>query len=80
MIVRYRADIFVQVFVQVAIAVVGHGVVYSRQIAIEATGRSIASGGQEIGAVPRMLISVAIGDAETASEYSFFVLRLVPFF
>ena len=44
MIVRYRAHIFVQVFVQVAIAVISHGVVYGREVAIEASGLGIASG------------------------------------
>jgi hypothetical protein len=38
MIVRYRADIFVQVFVQVAVSVVGYRVVYGREVAIEAPG------------------------------------------
>ena len=44
MIVRYRAYIFVQVFIQVAVSVVGHGVVDGREVAIEAAGFGIACG------------------------------------
>ena len=58
MIVRYRAHIFVQVFVQVAVAVVGHGVVYGRQIAIEATGFGVACGD---GAIQHLVQAVGIG-------------------
>ena len=58
MIVGYRAYIFVQVFIQVAIAVVGHGVIYRGEVTIEAAGFGIASGER---AVQYLVQAVGIG-------------------
>ena len=43
MIITYTADVFVQIFVDVAIGIVGDAVVSSRKQAVEATRFGIAS-------------------------------------